>query len=111
MTLPAPHPKDGGRSPFAGRPVHDLLALDMDPAAQRPVFEDEVWDLTGIRDAPVGFTRAYLIWDFTPIPHAHWRTVVREFLVAHRSPRHERIAALPWARRDQLSLGTCAQRL
>lgn len=108
MTHAMPQPGNVSRSPFTGQLVHDLMSLDIDPAARHPLFDDDVWDLTGVLGAPVQLTRGDLVWDFTLIPHPHWRMVVREFLIALRAPLHERVATLPWARREQLSLRTCA---
>jgi hypothetical protein len=98
------------RSPFAGQYVHELLDLDVDPAGPRPRFDDDHWDLRGVRDTPVQLPPGALVWDFTRIAQPRWRLLVREFVVALRSPHHDLIAQLPWARRDQLSLRTCIQR-
>ena len=98
------------RSPFAGRHVHELLGLALSARGPRPLFDDDRWDLRGVQGAPIQVNPGELDWDFTEIPQPYWRLVVREFMVALRAPHHERIARLPWARREPLSLRTCAQR-
>jgi hypothetical protein len=98
------------RSPFTGQYVHELLGLDPGIRGPRPLFDDDRWDLRGTHGAPIQINPGELAWDFTEIPQPHWRLLVREFMVALRAPHHERIARLPWARREPLSLRTCAQR-
>jgi hypothetical protein len=110
MTGHPAHRDDLARSPFAGQHVHELLHLDVDPAGPQPRFDDDCWDLRAVRNAPIEVAPYLLVWDFTEIPQPHWRLLLREFLVALRSPHHERIAHLPWARREPLSLSTCGQR-
>ena len=96
------------RSPFTGQYVHELLGLALSAHGPRPLFDDDRWDLRGARGCPdpgqprrtgLGFHR-----------DPYWRLLVREFVVALRAPHHERITRLPWARREPLSLRTCAQR-
>ena len=98
------------RSPFAGQYVHELLGLALSADGPRPLFDDDRWDLRGAQGAPIQVSPGELAWDFTEIPRPYWRLLVREFVVALRAPHHERIARLPWARREPLSLRTCAQR-
>src|SRR6266568_4029872 len=98
------------RSPFAGQYVHELLGLALSAHGPRPLFDDDRWDLRGAQGAPIQVNPGELDWDFTEIPRPYWRVLVREFMVALRAPHHERIARLPWARREPLSLRTCAQR-
>jgi hypothetical protein len=98
------------RSPFAGQHVHELLSLDLSDCGPRPLFDDDRWDLRGAQGAPIQVNPGELDWDFTEVPQPHWRLLVREFMVALRAPHHERIARMPWARREPLSLRTCAQR-
>ena len=97
------------RSPFAGQHVHELLGLDLSDCGPRPLFDDDRWDLRGTKAPRSRSTRAS--WTGTS-PRSRSRTggLVREFMVALRAPHHERIARLPWARREPLSLRTCAQR-
>ncbi len=110
MTARRAHRDASARSPFTGQYVHELLGLDPGTAGPRPRFDDDLWDLRGIRGTPIQIGPGELVWDFTEVPRPHWRLLVREFMVALRAPHHERIAHLPWARREPLSLRTCAQR-
>jgi hypothetical protein len=110
MTAYHAHGDALARSPFAGQYVHELLDLDLDPAGPCPRFDDDRWDLRGLRGTPIQVGPSELVWDFTEIAQPHWRLLVREFMVALRAPHHERIAHLPWARREPLSLRTGAQR-
>jgi hypothetical protein len=110
MTHAAPLPERVGVSPFRGRLVHELMGLDLEPAAKHPRFDDDIWDLTGVLDAPIQLRPQRLVWDFTAIPYLHWQVMVREFLVAIRAPQHDAVATLPWARRQRLSLQTCIDR-
>ena len=98
------------RSPFTGQYVHELLGLALSAHGPRPLFDDDRWDLRGAQGAPIQVNPGELDWDFTEIPRPYWRLLVREFVVALRAPHHERITRLPWARREPLSLRTCAQR-
>ncbi len=98
------------RSPFTGQYVHELLGLALSAHGPRPLFDDDRWDLRGAQGAPIQVNPGELDWDFTEIPRPLWRLLVREFVVALRAPHHERITRLPWARREPLSLRTCAQR-
>jgi hypothetical protein len=108
MTHATPLSERHGPSPSAGYSVHELMGLDMNPAAEHPRFDDDIWDLTGVLGAPIQLKPQRLVWDFTAIPHSRWQVIVREFLV--RAPRHDAVATLPWARREQLSLRTCTDR-
>lgn len=98
------------RSPFTGQHVHELLGLDLDPAGPQPRFDDDRWDLRGVRDAPIQVNSGALVWDFTEVRHPGWQVLLREFVVALRAPHHELIAHLPWARREPLGLTTCGHR-
>ncbi len=112
MTYPAaPRPEAAGRSPFAGQLVHILAGLHMAPDARQPVFDEGVWDLTGVPDVSVQVAPNVLIWDFTKIEHEGWRLVARELLIAVLAPGHEHVLTLPLARRDPLGLATCHSRL
>jgi hypothetical protein len=109
MTL-SPLPLEGRRSPFAGQQVHRLLGLEMSPGAHLPVFEDEVWDLRGVKGAPMQFARHHLVLDFTGIPRTPWKMVAREFLAALSAPHNEHVASLPWARREPMALASCVNK-
>jgi hypothetical protein len=93
MTHATPLSERHGPSPSAGYSVHELMGLDMNPAAEHPRFDDDIWDLTGVLGAPIQLKPQRLVWDFTAIPHSRWQVIVREFLV--RAPRHDAVATLP----------------
>jgi hypothetical protein len=107
----APRPEIVGRSPFTGWLVHILAGLKIASTARQPVFDEDVWDLTGLLDVSIQIPPNVLTWDFTKIEDDGWRLVAREFLVAVLVPRHERVLTLPLARRDALGLATCHDRL
>jgi hypothetical protein len=112
MTYPAaPGPEAPGRSPFAGQLVHVLAGLRMASDARKPVFDEEIWDLTGVSDVAVQIAPNILTWDFTRIKHEGWRLVARELLIAVLAPTHEQVLTVPLARRDPLALATCHSRL
>jgi hypothetical protein len=102
----APRPEIVGRSPFTGRLVHILAGLKIASTARQPVFDEDVWDLTGLLDVSIQIPPNVLTWDFTKIEDDGWRLVAREFLIAVLVPRHERVLTLPLARRDALGLAT-----
>lgn len=102
---------DASGSPFAGHAVDELTGLKLRGDGPRPVFDQQVWDLTGLVDRAVQAVPSTLVWDFTRIPLPAWRTVVREYLVALLAPHHELVVALPWARRRKLHVRSCRNRL
>ncbi|MGW6871325.1 site-specific integrase [Streptomyces xanthophaeus] len=91
------------RSPFAGADVHDVTGLRILPGSPRPRFEDDVWDMTGMADAPKAMTHHRKRWDFTGIPTTAWQTVAKELVMALLSPQDERVAAVPLAFRKAFS--------
>jgi hypothetical protein len=107
----APQPARVDRSPFTGQRVHILAGLKMAPTARQPMFDEEIWDLTGLVDVCVQVPPNVLTWNFTKIQDEGWRLVAREYLIAVLAPRHERVLPLPLARRDELGLRTCHGRL
>jgi hypothetical protein len=56
-------PAPAGRSPFAGQLVRILAGLHMAPDARQPVFDEGVWDLTGVPDVSVQVAPNVLTWD------------------------------------------------
>jgi hypothetical protein len=67
------------------------------------VFDDDVWDLSGLADAPVVMSAHRRILDFTMITNPRWRWVAREYLMARLAPRHPAVATLPQAFRAPIS--------
>ncbi|MFF8995498.1 integrase, partial [Streptomyces sp. NPDC014983] len=102
-TAPAAVPALPGRHPFRGLPVIETAGLRRVPGSTRPVFDQEVWDLTGLADAPVVMSRHRKILDFTDIANPRWRQVAREYLMARLAPLHPDVATLPRAFRVPLN--------
>ncbi len=84
-------------SVFAGADVCHTAGLALLPGASRPVFEHDVWNLTGLADAHRGLRPHARVFDFTPIINPAWRTVAKELLLALLAPRHEQVLRLPTA--------------
>lgn len=90
-------------SVFAGVDVCDAAGLDLAPDVARPMYDDDVWDLSGLSDAHRTVRRAELIWKFDRIINPAWRTVAKDIAVAVLAPRHDEVVALPFALRAQRS--------
>lgn len=99
------------RSPFTGQLVPQLANLAMPPSARPPVFDEDRWDFTGLRDAPVQLKPSELLFDFVAISNTSWRLVAKELMIAMLCPRHPALLELPNVRRSALHLRTCHQRL
>ncbi len=89
--------------PFAAVDVAAAAGLEVRPGAPSPVFDQEVWDLSGLVGAPVTMGAHRKIVDFTRIVNHRWRTVAREYLLARIAPRHPAVATLPRAFRAPLN--------
>jgi hypothetical protein len=92
--------------PFYGLSVADTAGLRLRPGALRPVFDQDVWDLTGLADAPAVMSAHRRVLDFTPITNPRWRRVAREYLLARLVPGHPAVATLPNAFRAPLNPNT-----
>ncbi len=75
----------------------------------RPRFEDDVWNLLGIRGRPQHLARCQLIWDFTEIVNPRWRLVVKELALACWAPAHPAVAELARAYRTPRALATASR--
>nr|WP_202493472.1 integrase [Streptomyces sp. SID7813] len=84
-------------------PVIETAGLRREPGSPRPVFDQDVWDLTGLADAPVVMSTHRKILDFTAIINPRWRQVAREYLMARLAPLHPDVAVLPQAFRTPLN--------
>ncbi|OKI28570.1 hypothetical protein A6A25_30600 [Saccharothrix sp. CB00851] len=91
--------------------MHTLIGVDIEHGAPQPWFDDECWPLTGVRSLPVQVRPDRVVWDFTTIVNPAWRTVAKEFLIAMLALRHERVLALPAARREPIAVITGFNRL
>jgi len=77
--------------------------LRLAPGSARPVFDQDIWDLSGLGDAPVIMGTHRKILDFTQITNPRWRLVARQYLLARMAPGHPAIATLPHAIRSPLN--------
>jgi hypothetical protein len=66
-------PEHVRKHPFHGLQVCETAGLRLRPGSPRPRFEQEVWDLTGLADAPTVMSTHRKILDFTAITHPLWR--------------------------------------
>ena len=94
---PLPSAPRSTGNPFAGVDVAAAAGLEVRPGAPRPVFDQEVWDLSGLVGAPVTMGAHRKILDCTRIVNHRWRTVAREYLLARIAPRHPAVTTLPSA--------------
>jgi hypothetical protein len=102
-TVDAAAPAIAGPHPFRGLPVIETAGLRREPGSPRPVFDQDVWDLTGLADAPAVMSTHRKILDFTAIASPRWRQVAREYLMARLAPLHPAVATLPQAFRVPLN--------
>ncbi len=104
-------PQAATTSPFAGADVCAHAGLVLRDGARGPVFDDDMWDLTGVAGLPVQTKRGRLRWDYTTIANPGWRLVAREYIFALLAPAHEVVRVLPRAYRTPHHLLTCRLRL
>jgi hypothetical protein len=100
-----------GGSPFTGMDICAAAGLALAPGAAAPVFDQDVWDFTGLAGLPAYLQLSFRRLDFTAITNPAWRLVAKEHMAALLVPGHERIRHLPGARRYPLAVVTCAQLL
>lgn len=101
----------GANSVFAGQDVCEVADLRLDPEARRPIYDDDVWDLSGLLDAHRMMRGGERVWDFTQITNPTWRPVLKDIALAFLAPQHERVISLPLAFRRVRSPRTVAQYL
>jgi len=97
-----------GGSPFAGLDICAAAGLQPGPGTPRPVFDQDVWDFSGVTGLPTYLQPSFKRMDFTAITSPAWRLVAKEHMAALLAPGHERVRHLPGARRHPLTLTTCA---
>lgn len=93
----------GGAQPFRGLSVTETAGLRLRPGSPRVVFDQDVWDLSGLADAPTVMSAHRKVLDFTTIANPRWRAVAREYLMARLAPRHPGVATLPAALRTPMN--------
>jgi hypothetical protein len=113
MTAPATarHFAGSPSSPFAGTDVCGHAGLALPGDAERPVFDNDLWDFTDVIGLPVQMPLYQRRFDFTPIAQPGWRLVAKELVLAMLVPQHPAVALLPRAYRTPLHLRSCAARL
>jgi len=89
--------------PFAGTYVLALAGLSVHPGSPRPVFDDDVWDFSGLVGAHATMPPKLRIIQVTGINSPLWRTVAREYILARLAPTHPDVVVLPRAYRAPLS--------
>lgn len=100
MSSAIPLPQiDSNRHPFHGMDILQTAGYRTKPGMRGPCFDQEIWDLTAVADAPVSWPRSEKILDFTTIANPRWRTVARAYLMARILPTHPDVAVLPQAYR------------
>lgn len=102
-------PEAAASSPFAGADVFELAGWPLIDGFPRPRFDEDVWDLRGIRGRPKQMAVGQFIWDFTKIHNPRWRLVAKELLIAYCAPAHPAVAQLPRAYRTPRALATTAR--
>lgn len=103
MSLAFEHSAATGSHPFFGVDVLEAAGLALLPGGRRPVFDQDVWDLSGLAGAPATMAAARKVLDFRSIANPLWRLVAREYLMARMAPRHPAVATLPGAYRNPLN--------
>ena len=103
--------RDGFQSPFAAADVCELAGLTLPEDTYRPVFDDDLWNLTDVVGLPVQLPLARRRFDFTAIVDPRWRLVAKELIMALLAPHHPAVAPLPRAYRTPLHVSSCARRL
>ncbi len=112
MTAPATFPDTAARPPaFADADICREAGFTLCGDAARPIFDDDVWDFTGVAGLPVQMRRSARRLDFTVIAGPGWRTLAKELIFALLCPRHPSVAPLPRAYRMPLHLSTAKGRL
>lgn len=95
------------RSPFAGKDVCAEAGWELRAGSHRATFDEDVWDVRGLADAPKSMVESVKIWDFTRIVNPRWRLTAKEYLFAAVVPQHEAVLALPDVPRDPLKPQSC----
>ena len=90
-------------SPFRGLEIAAAAGLRLKPGCPRPVFDNDVWDLSGLADAPVVMGTHRKVLDFTVIANPIWRAVARQYIFARIAPHLPAVATLPQAFRTPLN--------
>jgi integrase len=113
MTATAPHLPTGATngSLFAGLNLARAAGFALRPGGVGPVFDQDLWDFSGVAGLPAYAKPSGFTLDFRVIREARWRRVAKEFAAALLLPRHDAVAQLSWAYRTARTIQTCKLKL
>ncbi|GLV98559.1 integrase [Streptomyces lavendulae] len=94
-------------SPFAGLDVCRAAGWEVLPGGPRPNFDEDFWDLTGLRDMPKSARSNTRRMDFRAIIDPAFRLTAKEYIFALAVPDHELVLALPDAARAAYKPTSC----
>ncbi|MFF2787662.1 integrase [Streptomyces sp. NPDC058049] len=94
-------------SPFAGMDVCRAAGWEVVPGGSRPNFDEDFWDLTGLRDIPKSARSNTQRLDFRGITDPAFRLTAKEYIFALAVPDHELVLALPEAIRTVYKPTSC----
>lgn len=97
---------DGQPHPFEGQDIFAAAGLDASDGGRRPHFDHEIWDLSGLKDAPATMGPFRKQLDFTQITNPRWRLIAKEYLFSRLAPRHPFVAGAAAAFRTPLNPST-----
>lgn len=105
-----------GTAPFsvsvlAGEDVCTAAGLPVRPGGPRPMFDEHIWEFTGIIGLPRYLARSSQILFFTEILNPLWWNVAKEFVFARLAPEHPSVRELPHAYRTPVLIATVHGRL
>jgi hypothetical protein len=104
-------PTPAAASVFAGLDICEAAGLARVPGSTRPMYDDDVWDLTGLAQAHRSFFSHEKILDFTLTQTRRWRPVAKDIVLALLAPQHEQVLAVPSAYRIPRHPRTCHNNL
>ncbi|MET8183390.1 integrase [Streptomyces sp. NPDC005336] len=109
VTMPSgPIPANwAAASPFAGLDVCQAAGWEVLPGGPRPTFDDDFWDLSGLKDMPKSVRTNARRLDFQPITDPAFRLTAKEYMFALAVPGHERVLAQPEAIRSKFKPPSC----
>ncbi|MEU3566999.1 hypothetical protein AB0E96_01010 [Kitasatospora sp. NPDC036755] len=93
-------------SPFAGLDVCKAAGWEVNSDAPRPSFDEDRWDLTGVKGYSRSVSAHAKVLDFTGIVNPAFRLTAKEYVLALLVPRHEEVLALPAALREPIKPST-----
>lgn len=98
--------QSGQKHPFEGQDIFAAAGLDASGGGHRPHFDHEIWDLSGLKDAPATMGPFRKKLDFPQIANPPWRLIAKEYLFSRFAPRHPVVAGAATAYRTPLNPST-----